>query len=631
MELEVWLKCILGLILCICRGQSSDLDCRSGDASKVPERTTEGCYHPLGFEGETSLGKSDCVILSCKKEDPISWKTLDRKVGKIEFTLNALPERCGFVRYDVELEVYDTEEPYDEALACVASDGPWRTHSKRILNNRYCGNCTGSPSRDCLRTYSVAFKYVYPGWYRVKVTPKVEDGSRQSQRSRNLVIDDAFTDYVKKRLVDLGVNVSLQYRDSPNRELDVSFLFGPDLEFLKLDGSEVVTKLVAHVDPSKGDHACYATGIEQACCAFQGGDGNSTTVKCEVVEKTSRPVCHASSGLIDCTFYNVTQGNYCVIVRFEDDRCTKGTVWSDQFHDPCRWDIRKEFNVGDLESDTVIDSSSTGILYTAIALVVLLGIVAAACVLRKRSLSRQRPSTDATLRPTTQHYNFNNGHANRFNFGQLLTLTDRPRPEVLLVYSRESPPFMELVACLRRVLDKICKCQVYDYFDPELWNDVSEDPRGWVHALVVERQAKVVIVASEVAAIRHRSLMSEVPERAYKTPHPFDHLFLYAMKLLRDGKDEDSYKNHFVVTFDGYTENSHLLEYFNPYTRFVLPKHLNKLFEHLHGPDSTAHFDTSRRLEERYEVRQLRLQLEHLINLKLLAQSDVESQKLYDW
>lgn len=35
MEPEVWLKCILGLILCIYPGQSSNLDCRYGDASKV--------------------------------------------------------------------------------------------------------------------------------------------------------------------------------------------------------------------------------------------------------------------------------------------------------------------------------------------------------------------------------------------------------------------------------------------------------------------------------------------------------------------------------------------------------------------------------------------------------------------
>lgn len=90
--------------------------------------------------------------------------------------------------------------------------------------------------------------------------------------------------------------------------------------------------------------------------------------------------------------------------------------------------------------------------------------------------------------------------------------------------------------------------QVYDYFDPELWNDVSEDPQGWVRALIVERQAKVVIVASEVGAIRHRSLLEDYPEREFRTPHPFDDLFIYALKLLRDGMDENSYKNHFVVT-----------------------------------------------------------------------------------
>lgn len=97
------------------------------------------------------------MIFSCRKEDSVKWKTLDRKVGKIEFELNALPERCGFVRYDIELEVYDTEEPYDEALACVPGDGPWRTHSKRILHNRYCRNCTGSSSRDCFRVSLLFF------------------------------------------------------------------------------------------------------------------------------------------------------------------------------------------------------------------------------------------------------------------------------------------------------------------------------------------------------------------------------------------------------------------------------------------------------------------------------------------
>lgn len=77
---------------------------------------------------------------------------------------------------------------------------------------------------------------------------------------------------------------------------------------------------------------------------------------------------------------------------------------------------------------------------------------------------------------------------------------------------------------------------------------MSEDPKGWVHALIVERQAKLIIIASEVAAIEHRSLLDEFPKRFYKTPHPFDHLFLYAIRLIRDGMNDESYKNLFVVT-----------------------------------------------------------------------------------
>lgn len=72
-----------------------------------------------------------------------------------------------------------------------------------------------------------------------------------------------------------------------------------------------------------------------------------------------------------------------------------------------------------------------------------------------------------------------------------------------------------------------------------------------------------------------------------------------------------------------------MIEHLNPYARFVLPKHLNKLFEHLHDANTTVHFDTSRKLEEREEVRQLRLRLEHLINLNLLSKN--EHEQIYDW
>lgn len=49
-----------------------------------------------------------------------------------------------------------------------------------------------------------------------------------------------------------------------------------------------------------------------------------------------------------------------------------------------------EFNVEDVDPDTVVDSSSGEILYAAIALIILLGIVSTICIVRKRNLLRRR-------------------------------------------------------------------------------------------------------------------------------------------------------------------------------------------------------------------------------------------------
>lgn len=65
------------------------------------------------------------------------------------------------------------------------------------------------------QVYSVRFKYIYPGWYRLKVIPRVSDGStRQSQLSQPFKVENSVSNYVKKRLIDLNVNISLQYRDA---------------------------------------------------------------------------------------------------------------------------------------------------------------------------------------------------------------------------------------------------------------------------------------------------------------------------------------------------------------------------------------------------------------------------------
>ncbi|KAL0267155.1 UNVERIFIED_CONTAM: hypothetical protein PYX00_009504 [Menopon gallinae] len=617
MGLEAYQQCVIILFFLTVQGTklSQIMKCEIGE-SLINEDAVVECYHAKDVK-ERPPPDLNCMLVSCNQK--IMWKMLDQNLGKIETNFYGLPSSCDFVYYEIDLEVYDGAEPVDESENCVVGSSLWKRHSKRSLKNENCSGCREGFT-DCFKMYSVRFKYVYPGWYRLKVTPRVSDGStRQSQLSHRFHVEDSVSKYIKKRLIDLNVNISLQYRDTA-RQLDVGIPLLVDAP------PEVV-----------GFEVKYSPNYIDLYEITRYGNGNESSIYCQLGEHLSQPVCHATSGLIDCKFYNMTEGDYKIVVRFRDDRCAMSTIWTESIldsQDPCRWDVRREYNAQPVPKETLIDSSHAEVLYSVVALAVLIFVLLVAFFLkRKRSVRRRLFDHTDSGSPRATLYNFNgqSSSSNRFNFGQLLTLTDRPKPEVLLIYTRESAPFMELMVCLRRVLDKICKCQVYDCFDPDMWNEISQDPEGWVHALIVERQAKVIIVASEVAAIRHRSLMGEYPELSYKSPHPFDNLFLYALKILRDGMDEDSYKNHFVVTFDGFTETKNVLEYFNPYARFVLPKHLSKLFEHLHDTDSTVHFDTSSRLEERYEVRQMRLKLEHLKNLKLLSQSDVQKEKLYDW
>ncbi|KAK6636304.1 hypothetical protein RUM43_009963 [Polyplax serrata] len=532
---------------------------------------------------------------------------IDPDTGKLQIRFQSLPKSCDFEAYVIELEIYDEGAAYEEALMCSTGNTSWVTHSRKFADNTICSNCT---SDNCMQEHVAHFNYVYQGIYRLKITPYVNGNTRQAQRSYRLHINSTATNYVKKEFSGVHLNVSLQYR-SASRELNLG-----------------IPLLIEHPDAVKIE-VKYSSAYTDLYGITVYGNVNKTDIHCDDDDKTRQPSCQMDKKGLECTFYNATHGLYIVYVSFIDDRCATGTVWTNSHPDSCFWVIKKEVAPDTTVTDALMpprDSVPSHVLYTSILIIILVGAIIASLIAkrickRKRDLSNGivGKATENTRKTNTEHtYNFNNGYSNRFNFGQFLTMTEKPRPEVLLVYAREGQPFMELMSCFRRVLSKIFKCQVYDCFDGDLWNEVSLDPKGWIHTLIVEREAKVIIVSSAAGAAQHKSLLDNAYTNSNENPHPFDGLYLYAIRIVRDGLKEDSYKNLFVISFDGITESNHLLEYLNPFTRFVLPKHLYKLFEHLHDSEYLRNVDINR-LEEKQEVRQLRLQLDHLKNLKLLG------------
>lgn len=66
------------------------------------------------------------------------------------------------------------------------------------------------------------------------------------------------------------------------------------------------------------------------------------------------------------------------------------------------------------------------------------------------------------------------------------------------------------------------------------------------------------------------------------------------------------------------TESQNRLEYFNPYTRFSLPKNFDKLFEHLRSEKGKNGVERkngeSGKFDEKLEIRQFKSQLNRLMN-----------------
>ena len=94
--------------------------------------------------------KKNCQLLSCRQKQTVDWNIIDRKKGELQVQFQALPKYCNFETYVIELEIYDETMPYDEGLMCNTGNTSWKTHSRRIFDNRFCSTGESFPE-DCLQ------------------------------------------------------------------------------------------------------------------------------------------------------------------------------------------------------------------------------------------------------------------------------------------------------------------------------------------------------------------------------------------------------------------------------------------------------------------------------------------------
>ncbi|XP_023723831.1 uncharacterized protein LOC111873394 isoform X2 [Cryptotermes secundus] len=513
---------------------------------------------------ESLYGVSECFqedseaeneeVMPCDEVETtnILWTVMDTKSGTVAVEFNLMPKSCGYTSYRLDLYM---DEKVTNAEECANRTLFPSRHSRRyaeILSHDPENNKNISP---CGKTAEVKFNYVFSGCYKLQFA-LMEDGipDKYSESLPQFVE----TEYRKDLLVKKIPRITRQYTTTLH-QIDVSVQFQAIEEFEDLHMS---FRLNSDIDQSK-DRACYESGHEHSCCIYR----TSGKFMCKVKNKlTNKPICHIGKDEIRCTIQNVTAGYYCVLVEIFDDRCVRDTVWNNDSY--CVYNS-KVFEVQSVSPQSPQITSPPSlrvdvILMAVFAVFVLMCIFALIFIWRRR---RRRRSSEPD--------------ESRHVMKRALPL----RPRILLLYSRDCKPFMNMMATFREMLKQVMKCEVYDCFDPLVEEELYQSKTDWLTTRVTCPEVKVVVVESKCAVLHQIALIKHV-KLLYKEPTWLDDLFSYGLRILREDLQKNTYGRVFVVRIHGFTEEDDNICHITPYTRYVVPQNTEKLLSSLYQQSS---------------------------------------------
>ncbi|GFG39238.1 hypothetical protein Cfor_00714, partial [Coptotermes formosanus] len=154
-------------------------------------------------------------------------------------------------------------------------------------------------------------------------------------------------------------------------------------------------------------------------------------------------------------------------------------------------------------------------------------------------------------------------------------------PHILLLYSRDCEPFMELMVTFRNMLRDVMKSEVYDCFDHAIEEEIAAGAVEWLSRLLERDDIKIVVVESECAMLHQKALFEGVSV-SYWDPTWLDGIFLHGLKGVANDKRSSQYDRVFVVSVRGFTDVNDRLEFITPNTRYVIPQHIEELMTNLY-------------------------------------------------
>lgn len=491
----------------------------------------------------------------------ITWDYGDKDKGEIHFTI--LGRMCSVMDYKLTLFRHNNSNVgvYSHTVKEVMlnrrqdyANNLTKMHSYRIIKEEnpytWSSNTTILPSCDQIR--NVTFTHIYKGCYIITV--------------RNLTVSLSYfsdplcvtTNFMQESMFQQNITVFSQYLEDLTQVKHVVSNFNRlqvkkmDLEVWRSDSK------ITHCN-NASDAVTKQTIVLKSSGIACGSRANVMPCKLVSEIKNSR---------IECFTHNVTDGYYCLLVMLGHDPCTDqvGTVWNEGI-------VQCIFS-GVIESGIIVKKKagqlpvSSGDMRAMIIMVFMILLFSAIIIAliyflyRKwRRLIKRTEENKKTRSPVTVE----------------MDIKSMPvHPQIYLMYSRDCQPFMDVMKIFRSLLKEALKCEVYDCFDPDCFEEMARLGMNWPGKFIANDNIRIVLVETRCAKL-HLEAHIEDFKLAYQDPTAWDDYFMYGLKAVMHNPKYNSYHKLFIARVHGFTSEEDKLKEITPYTRYDIPDALYDL------------------------------------------------------
>ncbi|OXU31549.1 hypothetical protein TSAR_003524 [Trichomalopsis sarcophagae] len=284
---------------------------------------------------------------------------------------------------------------------------------------------------------------------------------------------------------------------------------------------------------------------------------------------------------------------YCFVVHLIDDRCHIHTSWKPPLID--RTIESSTITTEEINNENVNISKLPRILYLILfvaILLIVLAVLSTIFIAYRIHVQRKKNSSNTKIKK-----DFEDDGSAVLELGTSISQKEKLVKEsgIVILYTRESDEFMAFMAELRKCLKQHTGCDVYDWWAPDLWNDVARvGGYEWV-VKMIRKDCRVIWIDT----LKARTLFAAQHKNGYDKFKQLKHN--WQIQEISDFRDsvfpaivdfakrnnqdiDQEYQRHFVVRLETFRNADRTIDPFadlSPHARFLLPCHLDKLCSQL--------------------------------------------------